>query len=121
MVGGNHWEDIKSCMIRHDACGKIGAFRSIMDFVTLKRSKLTSIEWAADPELDMVQGSQQANESNGPMHGSKGPLTRSKVQQDQVPLAHGLFIQGSKFHKGSRIGFVMASSPIKSCVTWVDY
>jgi len=44
MVGGSHWEDIKSCMIRHDACGKIGAFRSIMDFVTLKRSKLTSIE-----------------------------------------------------------------------------
>lgn len=44
LVGGGHWEDIKRCMIRHDACGKIGAFRSIMDFVSLSRSRLTSIE-----------------------------------------------------------------------------
>ncbi|KAL2899632.1 Tetraspanin-9 [Bienertia sinuspersici] len=44
LVGGSHWEDVKACMIHHDACGKIGAFRSIMDFVSLKTSKLTSIE-----------------------------------------------------------------------------
>ncbi|CAO2840235.1 unnamed protein product [Amaranthus hypochondriacus] len=44
LVGGSHWEDIKSCMISHDACGKIETFRTLMDFVTLKRSKRTSIE-----------------------------------------------------------------------------
>lgn len=44
VVGPSHWEDVKQCMIHHDACGKMDTFRSIMDFVTMKRSKLTSIE-----------------------------------------------------------------------------
>ncbi|KAL9247274.1 hypothetical protein vseg_020722 [Gypsophila vaccaria] len=43
-VSTDHWEDVKQCLVRHDACGKISRFRTLMDFVTFKRSKLTSME-----------------------------------------------------------------------------
>uniref|UniRef100_A0A803N074 CCHC-type domain-containing protein n=1 Tax=Chenopodium quinoa TaxID=63459 RepID=A0A803N074_CHEQI len=55
----------------------------------------------------------QANESSG-------PNTRSRVQKNQVPIVHGLFIQGSKLGHVPRMGFDISSSLYKSCVTWMD-
>ncbi|KAK9726927.1 hypothetical protein RND81_05G246400 [Saponaria officinalis] len=44
IVSSNHWQDIVNCMVHHDACGRISTFRTLMDFVTSKKSKLTSME-----------------------------------------------------------------------------
>ncbi|XP_074288641.1 tetraspanin-7-like [Silene latifolia] len=43
-VSDDHWEDVVNCLVHHDACGKISTFRTLMDFVTYKKSKLTSME-----------------------------------------------------------------------------
>ncbi|KAH9608826.1 hypothetical protein KSS87_014298 [Heliosperma pusillum] len=43
-VSDDHWEDVVNCLVHHDACGKISTFRTLLDFVTYKKSKLTSME-----------------------------------------------------------------------------
>ncbi|GAB2235299.1 hypothetical protein Droror1_Dr00025720 [Drosera rotundifolia] len=43
-VDNQHWVDVRSCMIMHDACGKFYAVRFIVDIATLNQTKLTPIE-----------------------------------------------------------------------------
>uniref|UniRef100_A0A803L0E7 WAT1-related protein n=1 Tax=Chenopodium quinoa TaxID=63459 RepID=A0A803L0E7_CHEQI len=72
-------------------------------------------EGGNDPELILDQDLVQPNESNG----SKSPNTRSKVKQNQVPLVHGLLLRGSKESNVPCMGFNIAPSLYKSCVTWM--
>ncbi|KAK9684396.1 hypothetical protein RND81_10G207100 [Saponaria officinalis] len=44
IVSSNQWQDIVNCMVHHNACGRISTFRTLIDFVTSKKSKLTSME-----------------------------------------------------------------------------
>ncbi|GMH03780.1 hypothetical protein Nepgr_005619 [Nepenthes gracilis] len=51
IVDDEHWGNIRSCMIRHDACGKYQAYRSLVDLVQINSTKLTAIEGAASRQL----------------------------------------------------------------------